>query len=131
VETQEQRSKARQRAEGFKTPLAFSARSFLTEDVEVAVIGSDLEESVVGPVPLVKNLLNYPQLVSQVKPYWSLVRLASGIAFHAQLHLLIVMPKRSVEPPSIPKFLRIAWSHVAGRTGKNSAPFSIDDSGFY
>ena len=58
----------------------------MTENVEVAVVRSDLEELVFWPIPLIEDFLHKILVLVQLKPQRSFVRLATGVALNVQAH---------------------------------------------
>ena len=47
----------------------------MTENVEVAVVGTELEERMPGAMPLIDHFLNHVFVIVQLKAEWSLVGL--------------------------------------------------------
>lgn len=62
----------------------------MTENVEVAVVGTNLEEDVLWTVPLVDYFLHKIFAMIQSKANWPFVPLPARVALNMQLHLIIV-----------------------------------------
>jgi hypothetical protein len=62
--------------------LPLVGRLIASEDMEVAIIGANLEECIIGAVPLVENFLNHVVSFAKLEAGWSLIRLSVGVAFH-------------------------------------------------
>jgi hypothetical protein len=62
----------------------------MAENVEVAIVGTKLEEDVFWTVPLVQYFLYEIFAIVQSKADWPFVRFAAGIALNVQLHPVIV-----------------------------------------
>ena len=58
----------------------------MTENVEVAVVGTELEERMFWAVPLIDNLLHEIFVIVQLKAKWSLVGFATGVTLNVQPH---------------------------------------------
>ena len=58
----------------------------MTENVKVAVVGSELKERMFGAIPLIDYLLNKIFVIVQLKSEWSLVGLPTGVTLNAQPH---------------------------------------------
>ena len=61
----------------------------MTENVEVAVIGHELEELMFRAVPLIDHFLHKIFVIVQSKAERSLVSFASGVTLNVQSHLTI------------------------------------------
>jgi hypothetical protein len=68
----------------------------MTDNVDVAVIGAELEENVLWTVPLVDYFLYEIFASTQLKANRPFVALPAGIAVNLQLHLIIVAQNRLV-----------------------------------
>jgi len=66
----------------------------MTENVEVAVVGANLEEDVLWTVPLVDYFLHKIFAMIQSKANWLFVPLPARVALNMQLHLIIVAQDR-------------------------------------
>lgn len=66
----------------------------MLEDVDVAVVGTELEEDLFWTVPLIDDFLDEIFTIAQLKANWPFVALPSRVAVHAQLHLMIVAQNR-------------------------------------
>ncbi len=66
----------------------------MTEDVEVAVVGTNLEGDVLWTVPLVDYFLHKIFAMIQSKANWPFVTLSARVALNLQLHLIIVAQNR-------------------------------------
>jgi hypothetical protein len=66
----------------------------MTENVEVAVVGANLEEDVLWTVPLIDYFLDKVFAMIQSKANWPFVALAARVAVNLQLHLIIVAQNR-------------------------------------
>ena len=62
----------------------------MTENVEVAVVGTNLEEDVLWTVPLIDYFLHKIFAMIQSKANRPFVPLAARVALNMQLHLIIV-----------------------------------------
>ena len=58
----------------------------VTQDIQVAIVGTDSKEGVVRAVPLVEHFLNHIVSLAELKPHRPLVRLPAGIALYAEDH---------------------------------------------
>ena len=58
----------------------------MTENVEVAVVGPELEELMFRAVPLIDPLLHEVFVIVQLKTKWSLVALPTGVTLNVQPH---------------------------------------------
>jgi hypothetical protein len=54
----------------------------VTENVEIAVVGPELEELVIRAVPLIDDFLDHIFVIVQLKTKWSLVGLATGVTLN-------------------------------------------------
>jgi hypothetical protein len=59
----------------------------MTENVEVAVVGANFEEGMLGSVPLIDYFLDKIFAMIQSKAEWPLVALAARVALDMHLHL--------------------------------------------
>jgi hypothetical protein len=66
----------------------------MTENVEVAVVGTNLEEDVLWTVPLVDYFLYQTFAMIQLEANWSFVPLPARVALNMNLHLIIVALSR-------------------------------------
>jgi hypothetical protein len=62
----------------------------MPENVEVAVVGTNLEDDVLRAVPLIDYFLHKIFPMIQSKANWPFVPLAARVAVNVQLHLIIV-----------------------------------------
>jgi hypothetical protein len=62
----------------------------MTENVEVAVVGTNLEEDVLWAVPLVDYFLYKIFVMIQSEANWSFVPLPARVTLNMHLHLIIV-----------------------------------------
>ena len=62
----------------------------MPDDLNVGVVGTELEEDLFWTVPLVDNFLDEIFAMTQLKANWPFVALPARIAVYAQLHLIIV-----------------------------------------
>src|SRR5215471_11420348 len=77
-------------AEGNELPFSFGYGCVMTEDVEVAVVGANLEEDVFWTVPLVDDFLHKVFAMTHAKANWPFVPGPARIALNMQLHFIIV-----------------------------------------
>ena len=68
----------------------------MTENVEVAVVRSDLEELVFWPIPLIEDFFHKILVLVQLKAKWSLVGLATGVTLNVQPHSQYVGTRATV-----------------------------------
>jgi hypothetical protein len=68
----------------------------MTDNVNVAVVGAELEEDVLWTVPLVDDFLYVIFAIAQLKANWPFVALPAGIAVNVQPHLIIVAQNQLV-----------------------------------
>jgi hypothetical protein len=66
----------------------------MTDNVDVAVVGTELEEDVFRTVPLVDYFLYKIFAIPQLKANRPFVALPARVAVNAQLHLIIVAQNR-------------------------------------
>jgi hypothetical protein len=66
----------------------------MTDNVDVAVVGTELEEDVFWTVPLVDDFLYEVIAIAELKANWPLVALPARVAVNTQLHLIIVSQNR-------------------------------------
>ena len=66
----------------------------MADNVDVAVVGTELEKDVFWTVPLVDYFLYEIIAIAQLKTNWPLIALPARVAANAQLHLLIVSQNR-------------------------------------
>ena len=62
----------------------------MTKNVEVAVVGTELEEDVFWTVPLIDYFLYEIFAITKSKANWPFVALPARVALNVQLHLIIV-----------------------------------------
>jgi hypothetical protein len=72
----------------------------MTKNVDVAVVGTELEEDVFWTVPLIDYFLYEIFASTQSKANWSFVALDTRVAVNVQLHLIIVAQNRFRSGPS-------------------------------
>jgi len=68
-------------------PRPVGLRSFFAQNVEIAVIGADVEKDVLWAVPLVEEFLDKVFVSFQSKANRPFVRRPIRVAIHFQLHL--------------------------------------------
>src|SRR5215469_8212575 len=66
----------------------------MPDDVDVAVVGAELEEDLSWTVPLIDDFLDEIFAIAQLKAHWPFVALPACVAVYAQLHLMIVAQNR-------------------------------------
>jgi hypothetical protein len=69
----------------------------MANDVEVAIVGPDFEEGMIGAVPSIDHLLDLVFVIVQLKAKWSLVGLATGITLNVEPHGPIFAQNRPVK----------------------------------
>ena len=84
----------------------------MPDDVDVAVVGTELEEDLFWTVPLIDDFLDEIFAMTQLKAHRPFVTLPARVGMHAQLHLIIVAQNR-FEMASTR-----ASSHLSCRTGE-------------
>lgn len=62
----------------------------MTENVEVAVVGTNLEEDVLWTIPLIDYFLHKILAMIKLKANWPFVPLAARVALNPQPHFTIV-----------------------------------------
>jgi hypothetical protein len=58
----------------------------MPQNIDVAVIGANLEEDVIGAVPLVENFLDHVRMSFHPETNGPLIPFPPGIALHLHLH---------------------------------------------
>ena len=92
----------------------------MPDDVDVVVVGTELEEDLFWTVPLIDDFLDEIFAIAQLKAHWPFVALPSGIGMHAQLHLMIVAQNR-FEMLSGPR-LPLTWRAETGEPKRGGQP---------
>jgi hypothetical protein len=69
----------------------------MTENVDIAVVGTEFEEDVFWTVPLVDYFLYDIFAITQSKANWPFLALAPRVAVNVQLHLIIVAQNSTEE----------------------------------
>src|SRR5215471_5604154 len=87
----------------------------MPDDIDVAVVGAELEEDLSWTVPLIDDFLDEIFAIAQLKAHWPFVALPACVAVHAQLHLMIVAQNR-FEMPSAPGFLSLVLQDRRAQT---------------
>jgi len=80
----------------------------MPDDIDVAVVGTELEEDLLWTVPLIDDFLDEVFAITQLKAHWPLVALPARVAVDAQLHLMLVAQNsaRNAEVPQrLPRLL--------------------------
>jgi hypothetical protein len=73
-------------SERFKMPAVFGRRESVSEDVQIAVIGSKFEVGIVRAVPLIEHLFDAVVAITKAEADRSFVSLLAGVAFDVQVH---------------------------------------------
>ena len=60
----------------------------MAQDIQVAVVGQELEELMFRPVPPIDDFLDKIFVVVQLEPKWSFVSFATGVALNVEHHSL-------------------------------------------
>jgi len=76
-----------------KLPLPIRHRCLMTQNVKVAVVGTELEEFMFGAVPLIDDFLHEILVIVQLKAERSLIGLATGVALNVQVHRIQCVSK--------------------------------------
>jgi hypothetical protein len=61
----------------------------------------DLEVLVLGPIPLVENLLDYVHMTIEPEPYRPLIRLPARIPLHLQRHIPICRAQIAIDQSQV------------------------------
>lgn len=69
----------------------------MANDVEIAIVGTDFEEGMIGAVPSIDHVLDHIFVIVQLKAKWSLVGLATGITLNVQPHGVIFAQNQPVK----------------------------------
>ena len=68
----------------------------MPQNIEIPVIRAYLVKGLVGAVPLVQHFLDHVFTVSELKAYWSLIRLPAGIALYPEDHPIGLSKRETV-----------------------------------
>jgi len=100
----------------------------MPNDVDVAVVGTQLEEDLFWTVPLIDDFFDEIFAITQLKAHWPFVALPACVAVHAQLHLMIVAQNR-FEMPSAPRIpLTCRAGQKTSRAGQQATNVAIESS---
>jgi len=67
-------------------PGAIGDGGVAAEDVEVAIVGVDLEEQVLGAIPLVDNFVDDVLVIAHAEAYGALTFFMAGVAVDVEFH---------------------------------------------